>query len=400
MIGRLRTKFVLINMGLVLTVLLVMFALVFGITRQDLEQESERMLKTVAAEPFRMLRPGEEFDEVQIPYFVIQLSPGGSLAAVGGYFDLTDEETLWELLDAARADGQEMGVLKEYGFRYCIGRSRWGECVVFADMSSEESTLSNLIRTCLVIGAVSLAAFFVISLFLARWAVRPVEKAWEQQKQFVADASHELKTPLTVILTNAELLRSPASSEADRGQYADSILTMARQMRGLVGSLLDLARVENGAVRTGAERVDLSVLTEDAALPFEPLFFERELTLDSAAEPGIFVSGSPQHLRQTVEILLDNALKYSAAPGTVRVRLSRQGRHCLLSVASPGEPLSKRELEDIFKRFYRADKARAMNESYGLGLAIAREIVAEHRGKIWAESAPGGNTFYVELPCA
>ena len=400
MIRKLKVKFIVINMGLVLTVLLVMFGLVYGITSRDLREESVRMLRSVAAEPMRMWRPGERDDRIQLPYFVLQFSPDGSLAAVGGHFDLTDQALLSELLAAARADGQEMGDLPAYGFRYCFGRSVWGECVVFADISSERATLANLVRTCLAIGVIALAAFFLISLFLARWAVRPVERAWEQQRQFVADASHELKTPLAVILTDAELLGSPTATEEQKARYAGDILTMSNRMRGLVGSLLDLTRVENGAVEKTMERLDLSALIEEALLPFEPLYFERELTLESEVTPGIRVNGSSPHLRQTLEILLDNGLKYADAPGTVTVRLGKQGRRCLLAVSTPGAALSKEELSDIFKRFYRADKARAMDDSYGLGLAIAREIVTEHRGRIWAESAEGRNTFFVELPTA
>ncbi len=397
MIKKLRIKFILINMALVLVVLLTMFALVFGVTKRDLERESLELLDTVAADPFRIFRPGEQPQEVRIPYFVIQLSPGGSMAAAGGYFDLTDEGKLQELLDAAREDGQGTGVLPEYGLRYKFTRSRLGECVVFADMSSERATLYSLVRTCVLIGLVSVAAFLLISVFLARWAVRPVERAWEQQRQFVADASHELKTPLTVILTNAELLTSPASEPEARERYAGNILTMARQMRGLVGGLLELARVENGAVKKAMEPLDLSLLVNDAALPFEPMFFERGLELETYISPGLRVRGSAQHLRQIPEILLDNALKYSAVPGKVIVTLRRQGRHALLSVASPGEELTKKELQDIFKRFYRADKARTMNESYGLGLPIAAEIVSQHAGRLWAQSQGGYNTFFVEL---
>lgn len=398
MIRRLRLKFICINMALVLVVLLALFALVFGITREDLERESLRTLETLAEDPFRMLRPGERAKEVQIPYFVIQLAPNGELAAAGGYFDLTDKGTLQELLEAAREEGKETGVLREYGFRYRFARTRFGECVVFTDISGEAATLSSLVRTCLIIGAVSIAAFLLISVFLARWAVRPVEAAWDQQRQFVADASHELKTPLTVILTNAELLRSPTADEAARERYADNILTVSRQMRGLVGSLLELARVENGAVKKSMEPVDLTALTQEAALPFEPLFFERGLGLETAAAPGIRVRGSAGHLRQVLEILLDNALKYSAAPGRVTVELRRQGRHALLAVASPGEAMSKRELSEIFKRFYRADRARQMNESCGLGLPIASGILEEHGGRIWAKSQGGYNIFFAELP--
>ena len=145
-------------------------------------------------------------------------------------------------------------------------------------------------RTCGIIGGVSLLAFLFISVFLARWAVRPVEKAWDQQRQFVADASHELKTPLTVILTNAELLQTPGYGGADRA--AESILTVARQMRGLVESLLELARVDNGAVKTALARLDLSRLVSDALLPFEPLYFERGLELESKIAEDIPVNGS------------------------------------------------------------------------------------------------------------
>ena len=144
--------------------------------------------------------------------------------------------------------------------------------------------------------------------------------------------------------------------------------------------------------------LDLSQLTADSLLPFEPVFFEKDLLLESNLESGLFVKGSEEHLHQVVDILLDNAAKYSAPGGTVRVALKRQGSGCLLSVSNPGEEIGKEDLKNIFKRFYRIDKARAMNHSYGLGLAIADSVVKEHGGKIWAESEKGVNTFFVQLP--
>ena len=180
---------------------------------------------------------------------------------------------------------------------------------------------------------------------------------------------------------------------------ADNILTMSRQMRGLVEDLLELARVDDGIARTVWTRVDLSRLVSDAVLTFEPVCFEAGLTLETDIQPDITVRGSESHLRQVAEILLDNARKYADPGGTVTVTLTRQGRrHCLLSVADPGEAISPEDLKNIFKRFYRADKARAMDHSYGLGLSIADSIVTDHHGKIWAESAGGINTFFVSLP--
>ena len=161
---------------------------------------------------------------------------------------------------------------------------------------------------------------------------------------------------------------------------------------------MNLARVDNGIDKSQMERLELSRLVSDAALPFEPVFFERGLGLDCQIEPGIFVQGVASRLQQVEEILLDNALKYSLPGSTVQVSLKRLRNVCQLAVASHGEPIEPEDLKKIFERFYRADKVRTANHSYGLGLSIAQAIVQEHRGRIWAESKEGINTFFVELP--
>lgn len=398
MLKRLRMKFICINMAIVVALLLTMFGLVYQVTRQDLETESLQAMRSIAAEPFRLGRPGEMEESVHIPYFVLQVGRNGELITAGGYYDLSDEVLLQELLNTVQRAGTEEGTLREYGLRFCSSYSPWGHSVVFADMSGEQSTLNNLVRTCVVIGGISLVAFLLVSIFLARWAVRPVEQAWNQQRQFVADASHELKTPLTVILTSAEMLQGAEQDAAGRQQLTGNILLMTRQMRGLVESLLELARVDNGRVRTAMTELDFSQTVEDAVLPFEPVFFEQGLKLDTQVEGGITLRGSESHLRQVVEILLDNARKYSEEGGAAALYLRRQGRHCLLEVSNTGPAIRREDLTNIFKRFYRVDKARGMDGSYGLGLSIAEGIVEEHQGRIWAESSGGRNTFRVELP--
>ena len=225
-----------------------------------------------------------------------------------------------------------------------------------------------------------------------------METAWRQQKQFVADASHELKTPLTVILTNTELLQSPDYDEAQKQQFTDGIRTMAQQMRALVERLLELARAENARPQAAFAPVCLSEVAETSALLFVAALFVRGLTLETQVEPKLTVSGDERQLGQLVEILLDNARKY-ASGGTVRLQLQRSGRHsCHLSLENEGPALSPQQLQEIFKRFTRADPARTRSGSFGLGLAIAQAIVQAHHGKIWAESRDGRNTFHVELP--
>lgn len=399
MIRRLRLKFVCINMAIVTLMLCAIFAMVFFFTRDNLERESIGMMQALAQEPMRPGGPDERPEGVRLPFFTLELDEDGGIAdAWGGYYDLTDGELLEKLLALAEAGDGNTGVLEDYGLRYCRVWARGTQYIVFADMSSERSVIANLVKNSLLIGALSFAAFLVVSLLLARWAVRPVELAWERQRQFVADASHELKTPLTVILSNAQLLGEAEGDPALRSRLRENILSMSARMRSLVESLLDLARVDSGLAGQTLSRVDLSRVVSEAILPFEPLFYERGLVLSSSVEPGIAVKGSAERLSQAVGVLLDNAQKYASPGGSVSVTLSRQsGRHCLIAVENSGEPLSPAERRDIFKRFYRADAARSSGGSYGLGLSIARGIVEAHRGRIWAEALPGGNRFCIRL---
>ena len=423
MIQKLRVRFVSIMMVIVCTMLIIIFGLVAHMTHARIREDGFRMMESVANAPMgtRSDRNPKRKDEnkemnIQLPFFRVQLDAEGKIVDTDGdYYDLTkegSEAVLEELVSAATASEEKVGDLHDYNLRYYRSSvKKWfdreapdaeGQIIVFADISSEIAAMHNLYRTCVIIGLGSFASFLVISIFFARWAVRPVEEAWAQQRQFVSDASHELKTPLTVILTDAEMLKSPRFDEAHKAQFVDNILTMSNQMRGLVESLLQLARVDNGAIqKMSLQHIDLSGLVSDELLTFDALFFEKGLTLAEDIADGITVHGSAQHLKQVVEILLDNAQKYAAPHGTVQVTLQKSGaHHCLLSVADPGDAISPEDLKKIFQRFYRIDEARAMNHSYGLGLSIAENIVKNHKGRIWAESAGGINAFRVELPMA
>lgn len=387
MIRSLRRKFIAMTMAVFSLLLCVIFSLVVHFTGQNLEAESIRFLQTAAESPTQPGIPGQ----MRQPCFVIRATPWGQTVQSSGGFDLSDERLMTQIVALAAASESELGVLEDYSLRYLRTQRPTELTLVFVDISGEEAAMRNLKLTCAAIGLLSLAAFWGVSIFLARWAVRPVERAWAEQRQFIADASHELKTPLTVILTNAELMQTDPDP-----QYARSVLTMAGRMRSLVESLLELARVDNGAVRTAFADIDLSELVSDELLPFEPVYFERGLTLESELEPGLTVSGSPRHLKQLLSILLDNALRYAPEGAEVRVKLRRQGQNALLTVTNPGN-LSAEECRKIFLRFYRLDAARS-GGGYGLGLPIARAIAQDHGGKLWAESREGLVTLSAQLP--
>lgn len=401
MIRKLRVKFICIVMSIVMVMVGVILGVVIHFTASNMELQSISMMRTIADSPFQLGNPGNPSEEIRLPFFTVQIGRRGDLlAASSGYFDLSDRDTIQQLVNEALSSAEDTGTLKQNQLRFLKVTNPNGLTVVFADTTNEVSTLRSLVIGCGLIFFAAMVVFLAVSILLSRWAVRPVEQAWDQQRQFVADASHELKTPLAVILSNAELMQSSDTAEQDRQTCAGNILTMSYQMRALVESLLEMARVDNGTLRIHMEPVDLSQLVSDAALSFQLLYEERDLGLERQIEEGLTICGSEQHLYQVLDVLLDNALKYSSPAGTVTVRLLRTDRTCLLRVTSPGEALSKEDLTNIFKRFYRADKARAMNGSYGLGLSIAMAIVTTHKGKIWAESKNGLNTFFVQFPMA
>ena len=400
MIKKLRIKFILVIMSIVMVLLGCILGVVINFTGTGMEMQSISMMRTIAASPFQQGVPGESMgDGVRLPFFTVQISSRGELiAASGGYFDLSDREYLQEIVNSALLSDGETGELEEQELRYLKSVSPMGLTIVFSDTTTESSTMRHLIYSCLGIFLVSTVVFLGISILLSHWVIKPVATAWDQQRQFVADASHELKTPLSVIMANAELMQGEDTGEEERATYAGNILGMAYQMRSLVANMLEMARVDNGAVKMNFTSVDFSQLVSDAVLSFQLLYEEKGQGLQCEAADGIAILGSEQHLYQVMDVLLDNALKYSAPGGTVRVELHKTGSRCLLSVESPGEPISREDLKNIFKRFYRADRARAMNGSYGLGLSIAESVVEAHKGRIWAESENGRNTFRVQLP--
>ena len=326
MIKRLRLKFIVINMGIATILLSAILGLVFYFTSANLETESIRMMERIASQPFQMDAPGELGEDVRLPFFTLQLGPHGELLdASGGYYDLSDDAFLGGLAQAAAASPRRLGVLEEYNLRYYRSDAPMSRFLVFADISSERATLDGLRRTCLLIGGLSFLAFLWVSVLLSKWAVRPVERAWQQQRQFVAAASHELKTPLTVIMTDAELLQDGGQDAASQAGFLSNILTMSRQMRALIEQMLELARTDSAESHLVLRPVDLSGLTARSLLPFEPLFFEQGLTLISQVDEGITVSGDEEALRRVLEILLDNAQKYSSPGGETQVALHRRG---------------------------------------------------------------------------
>ena len=400
MIKRLRTKIICVIMAITILLLSLIMVMICQVAWLQMKTSSLAMLQSALQEPLYPSELPNKGPQMIQPYFILRMDRDGHLDVVGNdHYDLSDENVLRQIYIQARRDGKNQGILYQWDLRYCQLGYAPNASYAFLDISEMLDSVRILIHSCIIIGLFAIMLFFVISLVLVRWLVRPVEMAFDAQRQFVCDASHELKTPLTVILTNAELLQAPEYAPEDKARFATAIQNMSYQMRGLVESLLQLARVDRHYTETQSAILDLSTLTEACVLPFEPVYFESGLMLESQIQPNLRVVGNGAQLQQVIEILLDNGRKYATAGTTVTLQLSQQNYgHHLLAVTSQGQTLTPQQCQDIFLRFYRVDEARSRDGSYGLGLSIASGIVKRHRGKIWCQSKDGENTFYVRLP--
>ena len=267
--------------------------------------------------------------------------------------------------------------------------------VSFMDNTVINERAMTLFRYTLIFGGAALVLFFFLSVFLARKIVNPLEETYQKQKQFISDAGHELKTPVSVVSANAELL----SRELGDNQWLQNIQYENERMGMLVSQLLELARTEN--VTPQMEHIDLSRLVAGEALPFESVAFEKGLALNSNISNGITLEGNSTQLKQLTSILLDNAVRHSKANGGVYLTLKKEHGMVELSVVNRGDEIPAEHREQIFERFYRVDPARnGEDKHYGLGLAIAKAIVNAHHGHIEVLCYNGLVEFRVSLPIA
>ena len=411
MLHRLRLKFILTNMLLVAVVLLAVFSALMLSTAQQLERESAAAMSLVLRADgipprFEVQLPDLEKERewrLAIPVFCVTVETDGSLSLEDeSRVDVT-QEVLSQAVEEVRSAQSRSGSLRDLGLRFLQeslpdGRVR----IAFSDLSWERASLTRLMVSSLLIGAAALAVFFAISLFLARLSLKPVERAWAQQRQFVADASHELKTPLTVILANTGIMAAhPDATVASQCKWLGYIQEEAQRMKELVEDMLFLAKHDGAERPKDSRAVNFSDLVTGCVLRFESVAFERQVALTSRIQPDLSVSGEPDSLERLVMILLDNAVKYAGERGRADVVLSRRQERVVLSVGNTGEPIPPEHLEHLFERFYRVDGSRSRKEGgYGLGLAIAQTITTSHRGQIEVRSSrEEGTVFTVTLPC-
>lgn len=402
MIRKLRLKLVAVCMSMVTAVLAVVFLSVYIAVEQNIEDLSRQVLQQAVQEgsaggarPEIGINLGG--DRIFLPYFTVDIWAGTAYVTGGTYADLENTEMLQAILRDCLEQQQAEGIVRDYHLRYLRQNNGLYEKLAFVDMSMERAILRQMMGSYLFIALISLLLLLLVSILLSYWATRPVERAWQQQRQFLSDASHELKTPLTVILSNAELLES-AVLEDRPARWADHIHSEARRMKTLVEEMLTLARADSLAPTAVFSQVSLSDITADCALAFEPVAFEAGKMLKYEIAEDIIVTGDRDKLYQLISILLDNAIKYGADECPIGLSLCRTERQAILTVSNSGEPIPPAQLPHLFQRFYRADASRGEKTGFGLGLSIAKSIADEHKSILRAESDIFSTRFICSIP--
>lgn len=420
MLKKLKRRFVRINMLLLGAVILFIYASICTATYRQEKAEIDRTLeKLLTFQQTASLAemPGEEpVPEIlpdtrnsfhgqrpqlgqnePMPYvyaYSVFVSPDGTVQSSTEYGGGMEEETLTRAVAQVLAAENEKGSLSSLRLVYASKTLPGGTVIAFA---STDHLFTSLKNTALVSGGVCAAALillYFISRMLAGYAMRPVERAWEQQKRFVADASHDLKTPLTVILANMDILTGHREQSVEsQMQWVRSTADEAGYMRGLAEQMLELAKSETPSENTVLTETDISEISERVALQMEPVAFDSGVKLDCRIAAGVRLMSAEQPYVRLVHILLDNAIKYSEGDRPVSLCLTADRGGAVLTVTNYGNPIPPQDLPHIFDRFYRADGARTVG-GHGLGLAIAKNLAASLGGRMTAESTPEGGTVF------
>ncbi|WP_339244024.1 HAMP domain-containing sensor histidine kinase [Paenibacillus sp. FSL F4-0243] len=423
MFTKLRNRFLIVNLVTISVIMLVAFISIYVITYQDvqnnIQMDLHRIMENYKSPGGDTGRMGSTKGGSQLPHadnkrmdngtpppersvsFMLKIDTASNLIGKDSKFTMDDEFYDTALQEALSAD-------KDTG-RFTLDSSKWifniqhtndGAMLVFLDITAQQKILTNLIYTFSVVGSVMLIILYFTSRFFANRSIAPVKEAFEKQKQFIADASHELKTPLTIINTNADVLLSNSDDTIhNQSKWLHYIKSETERMTSLTNDLLYLTEMDDSRSTMIYSKFNLSEAVENIILTMEAIIFEKRISLEYDIEPNLTVMGNSEQIKQVIMILLDNAVKYTNPKGSVTLSLKKQHNDMVLSVTNTGEGIAPEHLARIFDRFYRTNASRARKQGgYGLGLAIAKSIVEQHKGKIYAKSTVGeSTTFYVHL---
>lgn len=318
-----------------------------------------------------------------------------SIRILEGSSAFMDDDMLVKATSAALASDASFNSIDSLGLFYFRSDNAFGCHIAFTSMSQYQVFTNRMLIGGGIFFVLVSVVLYIINRFIIGISLKPVERAWEQQQNFIGDASHELKTPLTVILTNGNILMSHQDDTIrEQLKWVDSTNEEATHMKDLVDKLLILAKTDNMRQNKLFSDVDLSELSMRLALQFEPVAYEKGVTIHTDIDNGVHLTGDQTALNQIVHILLDNAVKYAGLGGEVELSLKRKQKYVYLSTRNTGTPIPPEDLPHIFERFYRSDKARTAGGGYGIGLAICKNLAELHKATINVTSDEENGTVF------
>lgn len=390
MIRRLRLRFIFVIMS-ILTLIFAFIVIAFAHFHltEGIEQADDYLHFILFNEGQPQVTFEDAQDEALLNFCYLSLDSNLNLLSSSSSGPLYTDELISQLLAEILSQHSLSGNVTDQ-HRFLMNETDSGYELAILDISRGAESLRQLLSRSILLAVFVLFLLAIICFFLTKWMVRPVQQAFERQKEFISDASHELKTPLSVISANADVL----ADEIGENQFLSYIQSETRQMTHMVQDLLTLTRLDDASVEP-PESFDLSQVVLQTALSFESTAFEANKTFSIAVDEGLHLTGHAGKIRQLVAILLDNAIKYSNENGTIALKLFILRGNPVLEVYNTGEGIAPSERQKIFQRFYRGDASRHRQAgSYGLGLPIAQSIAAAHKARIVVEGEEGS---YVRL---
>ena len=278
--------------------------------------------------------------------------------------------------------------LNNYSYNYN------GDTIVIINNEKINQRLILILIESIIVLIIFEIIIVLVSKSITKRITKPAEDAFNKQKDFIADASHELKTPLAVIMASSDELKSDKKNE----KYVDNIKYESERMNNLIKSLLDLSKLEKGVSISNYKEENISKIIERISLTFEAIAYENNIEIETNIEKDIKLKCSKEEIERLISIILDNAIKHSYKDTTIKVNLNKDKNNINIEIINTGDPIKEGDEEKIFERFYRGDKSRNRESNrYGLGLAIAKNIVTNHNGTIKAYSKDNKTTFKINI---
>jgi signal transduction histidine kinase len=396
MFRKLRNKFLGLNMATTTILVLIIFGVVYFNTHRTITTENRALLNNVASS--FVYHDNQKLSKVTseyVPSFLMKVNSNGNVLGIDSFIDMPQSLYIKIASTAWSRGGSSTIYIDNKAWLYKIEEVDNTYQITFLDITTSRRYLSNLLATFLFLGAIILIIIFLISRYFANRAISPILEAWEKQKRFVADASHELKTPITTIMANCDVLvANEEETIKSQKEWLEYIRIGAERMNKLIISLLSFARVDGASGSIAKTSFSLSNIIEEVENEQIRLINSRALTIKKNIEIKTDVFSYKEAVRQVIAILYENAIKYTNYAGEIEIVCQQQKRNILFTIRNTGEGIRPADLPHVFDRFFRADNARTQDDnSYGLGLAIAKSLAEQIYGNISVKSEQGLTEF-------